>query len=170
MKDSPVAAIELHRNKARDVTVQKQQFQKTQCRYALSSSQKDVPSVNLVKPLKTQTIHNELSWWTKCCRHHPHPMSASKAVYCLEVHTSWQQTYPLSTQMAVILNKKERYCRRPMYMPSHSLRHQAHLPLHWGESLTREKLHAKFRSFQGTPSMTTYLPNQCSQVLKRYEL
>ena len=55
-------------------------------------------------------------------------------------------------------------------MPSHSLRHQAHLPLHWGESLTREKLHAKFRSFQGTPSMTTYLPNQCSQVLKRYEL
>ena len=116
--------------------------------YALSSSQNDVPSVNLVKPLKTHTIR-ELSWWIKCCRHHPHPMSASKAVYCLEVCKT------MAANLSVIDidgRAKKKGIAEPMYVSSHSLRHQAHLSLLWDGSLTREKWHAKFRSFQGTPS------------------
>ena len=54
----------------------------------------DVPSAKLIEPLKTHTIR-ELSWWIECCRHRPPPTSASKTVYCREIHKIMAANLPV---------------------------------------------------------------------------
>ena len=53
----------------------------------------NVPSAKLVEPLKTHI--RELSWWIECCRHPPPPTSASKTVYCREIHKIMAANLPV---------------------------------------------------------------------------
>ena len=127
----------------------------------------NVPSAKLVEPLKTHI--RELSWWIECCRHPPPPTSASKTVYCREIHKIMAANLPVIDIDGSHTERKRKMMQETgvHVEPFVETSTPPFPPLGWISD--RGQVAAKFHSFQGTPCMTTYLGNLYSQVLKHFE-